>query len=600
MKTLLPISSFRRFFALMAAPLLLGAVHAWAQDDLYEDEDVPPVILHRFDFEGVTKDNFEDEILTIGGKRWKFHNARIVSDPHLGIPQGKSAVQIRAGFKDGLPAYVELLDNIKGPGLTFQFTHSGIDRLINRNTCWYVEVSMDDGKTWATKPIYFDKQVEAALKSEIVPVKNEDQGYRVRFYFSDNGNSQGKDWSVLLDNIMTEANMRATEPWFVQAGNLYDGFCTAQDSLTFKPILSGSTWRFGPEMYGGKHKIKFTVGNHEPQYFETMPLDIVFTERNLTPGKHHVNIQFVDRNNQYVEHSLQNDFDIYVKESTPVKGIDALLKSKVGEFYELTPEEGHPMIVNWATPTRAQRWLWDGKKGILVDDPRFLDPVGDFQPTKMMHAQKVVGQLLEINHNLIFRLDVKAEIDTLEQKYLFTNQICSDLSILTQNPEVFYGAPLTLYNVRMIPVPDLGYDLRPNSAIVVEDEKGHRITMNNIFTDRFTLSRLPESPRMNIFGIVGNSMLDGSLSFFPIQANEYIPESVKGIAPDEEAVNLFLESGAVTLQTRQAVELRITDMAGAIVWQGVVDGTETIRLPQGMYLLIPLQAQLFSARKFAV
>lgn len=52
------------------------------------DNSLPPKVIHHFGFEDAVKDDFTDDTLTIDGRRWRFHNARIVSDSILGIPEG--------------------------------------------------------------------------------------------------------------------------------------------------------------------------------------------------------------------------------------------------------------------------------------------------------------------------------------------------------------------------------------------------------------------------------------------------------------------------------------------------------------------------------
>jgi len=95
---------FSLSFLTGAVALLLPGMAQKCQAQADFDNFLPPKVIHHFGFEDAVKDNFNDDTLTIDGRRWRFHNARIVSDSILGIPEGRKAVQIRAGEPDGEPA----------------------------------------------------------------------------------------------------------------------------------------------------------------------------------------------------------------------------------------------------------------------------------------------------------------------------------------------------------------------------------------------------------------------------------------------------------------------------------------------------------------
>ena len=97
---------------------------------------------------------FGDQVITINGKRWRFHNARITDSAINGIPQGKRAAEILAGTHNNKPSYLELLDTIRGASVAFCFGHSGMDRTISKSSeAWFVEVTNNDGKDWLSKPL---------------------------------------------------------------------------------------------------------------------------------------------------------------------------------------------------------------------------------------------------------------------------------------------------------------------------------------------------------------------------------------------------------------------------------------------------------------
>lgn len=566
-----------------AALFLPGMVQeCHAQTDF--DNCLPPKVIHHFGFEDAVKDDFADDTLTIDGRRWRFHNARIVSDSILGIPEGRKAVQIRAGQPGGEPACLQLLDTIHGAGLTFQIVHSGIDRLINRSRCWNLEASFDGGNTWAVTTPAFDSRCEYAWQSVTVPVLP-DSGYVFRFVFHNPDNNQGSDWCILIDGISVTEGDGAEIPWYVQPGNITNGFATATDSVSFRPVLSGSSYFFGPEEYGGRTSVYVTVDGGEPQVFNAMPLDMSITLRNLTLGKHHLNIRFYDRKlGRFLDEAQPTDIDFYVRPYEEIQGIGNLLKATPGKFYELTPQPGHDIIVNWASPTRAQRWLHDGTGGILVDDPLFLDPVGQYVPDNMMHVRKIRGQLVKVSNNLMLRLDTKAEIDTLDTKFMFANYSCDDLSLVTDDPEAYMGAPLCLTQVKLSsdkgPVRCL-----PNEFINATDAKGNTMRLENIFTDMFTMSSLVQADSIMVFGIVGKSFIDGTPVLFPLSTAEATTSGISTVASAMESPAYRAADGALTILPIDR-PVSLATLSGVVMFRAErLLQSRTLSLPAGIYLL---------------
>ena len=548
------------------------------------DNSLPPKVIHHFGFEDAVQDDFTDDTLTIDGRRWRFHNARIVSDSILGIPEGRCAVQLRAGEPGGEPACLQLLDTIHGAGLTFQIVHSGIDRLINRSRCWNLEASFDGGNTWAVTTPAFDSRCEYAWQSVTVPVLP-DSGYVFRFVFHNPDNNNGEGWCILIDGISVTEGDGAEIPWYVQPGNITNGFSTASDSISFRPVLSGSSYFFGPEEYGGRTSVYVTVDDGEPQVFNTMPLDMSITLRNLSQGKHHLNIRFYDRKLQrFLDEAQPTDIDFYVRPYEKIQGIGNLLNGTPGKFYEITPQPGHDIIVNWSSPTRAQRWLYDGTGGVLVDDSQFLDPVGQYVPDNMMHVKKIRGQLVEVSHNLMLRLDTKAEIDTLSANFMFTNYSCDDLSVITSDPEAFMGAPLCLTSVKLSSDNDVVRCL-PNEFINATDAKGNTIQLENIFTDFFTMSSLVQSDSVMVFGIVGRSFIDGTPVLFPLSTAEAQTSGIGAPVSAGEALTYKAYKGGLTIQATSS-RVRLATLSGAVIFKAEsLDQSRSLSLPAGIYLL---------------
>ena len=383
---------------------------------------------------------------------------------------------------------------------------------------------------------------------------------------------------------MTEGD-GAEIPWYVQPGNITNGFATATDSVSFRPVLSGSSYFFGPEEYGGRTSVYVTVDGGEPQVFNAMPLDMSITLRNLTLGKHHLNIRFYDRKlGRFLDEAQPTDIDFYVRPYEEIQGIGNLLKATPGKFYELTPQPGHDIIVNWASPTRAQRWLHDGTGGILVDDPLFLDPVGQYVPDNMMHVRKIRGQLVKVSNNLMLRLDTKAEIDTLDTKFMFANYSCDDLSLVTDDPEAYMGAPLCLTQVKLSsdkgPVRCL-----PNEFINATDAKGNTMRLENIFTDMFTMSSLVQADSIMVFGIVGKSFIDGTPVLFPLSTAEAATSGISTVASAMECPAYRAADGALTILPIDR-PVSLATLSGVVMFRAErLLQSRTLSLPAGIYLL---------------
>ena len=121
---------------------------------------------------------------------------------------------------------------------------------------------------------------------------------------------------------------------------------------------------------------------------------------------------------------LETNFDFYVRPvSKTIKGITALRRAEVGKFYDLVPNGNDSIFVNWIKRTRAQKWLFDGKSGILVDDPNYLDYSAKLSPHDQI-VKKMRGQLLLVDNNLVFRLDSKPEIEDVQNSSFHFRNFC--------------------------------------------------------------------------------------------------------------------------------------------------------------------------------
>ena len=143
---------------------------------------IAPRPAYTCDFENTGTTDFGDQVITINGKRWRFHNARITDSAINGIPQGKRAAEILAGTHNNKPSYLELLDTIRGASVAFCFGHSGMDRTISKSSeAWFVEVTNNDGKDWLSKPLIFDDTDVTPMLSFDSPYYGEPFRFRIRF-----------------------------------------------------------------------------------------------------------------------------------------------------------------------------------------------------------------------------------------------------------------------------------------------------------------------------------------------------------------------------------------------------------------------------------
>lgn len=374
----------------------------------------------------------------------------------------------------------------------------------------------------------------------------------------------------MVDNIFIVEGEWFDVPWYIQPGRIFDGFETSQDSLVFSPIMSGSTFCFGDitNTYTDTY-VQTQVDDRAPEKFYTMPMDVKFKATGLSEGKHHFNIKFMQRDdNQPWTGPLTTDFDFYVRPvSGTINGISALRSAEVGKFYDLVPSGNDSIFVNWTKKTRAQKWLFDAQAGILVDDPNYLD-YSSKAPSVDQVVKKMRGQLLMMDNNLVFRLDGKPEVEDVEgSNFHFRNYVCDDLSIITGDYERYAGFPLALTGVTLVE-PFADVDGSPNGRIEIEDLKGNRFFLQNIYPDDFQKSQLATgTQRFIVFGMVGKSYIDGVPCFFPL--NVQPDEDPSGIdattAHEAQSFTVTHQSGQLLLSSSKPCTVSINDMGGRLI-----------------------------------
>lgn len=552
---------------------------------------IAPKPAYSCDFENAETTAFVDQVLTINGKRWRLHNARITDSSINGIPQGKRAVEILSGSPNGEPACLELLDTVRGGSLAFCFGHSGMDRTISKSSqAWFVEVTEDNGEHWLSKPLIFDDTDVTPMSSFDSPFYGDPFRFRIRFT---DKMGYGSNWRILIDNIVVTQGENIEVPWYVQPGRFFDGFETSQDSITFMPLVSGCTFFFGEKgsPYADTY-LETRVDENEPTDYYIMPEGIKFDAKKLTEGKHHFNIKFMrTADNKPWEGPLQTDFDFYVRPvSGTIKGISALRQAEIGKFYDLEPLSNDSIFVNWVKKTRAQKWLFDGKAGILVDDPNYLDYSPTFSPNDQI-VKKMRGQLLKIDNNLVFRLDSKPEIEEVENTdFHFRNYVCDNLKILYQNPEVYLAYPLALTGVKVVE-PYNKIDPTPNGRIEIEDLKGNRFILQNIYPDNFQVSQFfeAETDRFIIYGMVGRSYIDGKLCFYPLNAQadpNAGTDGITNVTAAAPALSVSHSTGHLSLHSTAACSVVIYDMNGNVAARLSLEAgaTTAVSLDHGLFV----------------
>lgn len=551
--------------------LTLAALAANVQTtSAQETGTIAPKPAYFCDFENAATTDFTDQIITINGKRWRLHNARITDSSINGIPQGKRAVEILAGTPNNEPASLELLDTVRGGSVAFCFGHSGMDRTISRSSeAWFVEVTEDDGKHWLSKPLIFDDTDVTPMVSFDSPYYGDPFRFRIRFT---DKIGYGSNWRILVDNIYVTQGGNIEVPWYIQPERIYDGYETSQDSITFTPLMSGSSFFFGEKgsPYADTY-IQTQVDNNEPVNYYIMPENIRFKMNNLSEGKHHFSAKFMRAaDDKPWVGPLETNFDFYVRPvSKTIKGITALRRAEVGKFYDLVPNGNDSIFVNWIKRTRAQKWLFDGKSGILVDDPNYLDYSAKLSSHDQI-VKKMRGQLLLVDNNLVFRLDSKPEIEDVQNSsFHFRNFVCDDLSILIKDPKTFAAYPLALTGISLVE-PLNQIDRYPNGRIEIADMKGNQFILQNIYPDDFQFSQFIEAGTKHfiIFGMVGKTYIDGKLCFYPLTVlpdKEAEAAGINNIKTNSSALTISHTKGNLSLQSSANCTVDITDLNGCVV-----------------------------------
>lgn len=557
----------RKLTTFLFSALLFGSINSSAQtDDEYVD--MPPRVAYHVDFEDMEQTNgYVSEEINIGGKRWKLHRGRIVNSTIQGVPQGTKAAELLAGKTDGQPAMLELLDPVIGNTISLAFTHSGMDRVISRSSsAWQLQATFDGGQTWAEMELSFDSKDYPSLFSAWVPA-NDNAEYRFRIIYT-GGEGTGKDWRLLIDDIMVTQGNGFNIPWYVQPGRLAEGFQTAENSISFAPILNGTTWFFGAEDFEwATTYLEMTIDDREPQRYYTMPLDIIFEANDLNEGEHHMNIRFMNRDgNKLFDDALQTNMNFTVCPITPISGITNLRKAEIGKFYELTPDGNDSIFINWYENTRAQKWLYDGKSGILVDDPNYLDYTQSLVETQTI-VKSMRGRLLEIDNNLIFRLDRKPEVETIAtDEFRFLNKMLNNVSLI--NDGSLDSQPLALTGVKLTkPVGMIDGD--PNGNIEIIDQYGNTLMLKNIYPHNFkksTLAELPTDKPMIVFGMPGKTFIEGTQCFFPLAAIADTETNINTLKQtDKQSFTIEKNDGNIKINLQGEARIDILSTNGAIV-----------------------------------
>lgn len=184
----------------------------------------------------------------------------------------------------------------------------------------------------------------------------------------------------------------------------------------------------------------------------------------------------------------------------------------------------------------------------------------------------------------MLRLDTKADIDTLNTKFMFTNYRCDDLSTITADPDSYMGTPLCLTKVKLSsdngPIRCL-----PNEFINATDANGNTMHIENIFTDMFSMNSLVQADSIMVFGILGKSFIDGTPVLFPLSSAESPSTGISSVVSMGQHVGFHtFKGGLIILPTRQRVCL--ATLSGIVVFQAEsLPQSYRLSLPAGIYVL---------------
>lgn len=569
--------------------VLLGATLTWP---VMAQTPKPLVPYYKTGFEEMEVQTFTDDTVEIEGVRWRIVNGRIVDDPKANIPFGKKALELTAGYVGDVPAMIEAIDPIGATQVAVSYTQGWTDALIsNAGKSWFAQESFDGGKSWAEKEIIFDA---TTVTNDLYERINPDaSSFRFRIIFKDPDKTKGVGWRIMLDDISfynTGEGAPIRNPWRVYPANIRSGFETAQSSISYHILAFGDDWMMGDPKGGsyGNSYIEARLDDQPAtQHWQLDSADSLITYSNLQPGVHTIGLRFMNIATGKPYPELEEHVTYFtVKEATQLHSLEELLQAPVGGFYEVTFDK--KTLVNMAVPMTPEKWLWDGEKGIMMFDPRLHDPIYGNPPEKALLAKRVVGQLVERDHNLYFQVDAPSTLEEVDHPFMFDNRTTKSIKDLLDNVDYNMYAPVSIQNVRIKPRTDskVPYRFGALDDITITDSTGVSMKMQNFFPFLFLANKeVNPSGDLTVFGMLAKHRTTGEPVLWPLFALNYKPTANEPVLAAPSDLRVATEEGVTRFTAEQPVSLFVWDMVGTQLYASTTTATEHVVSAEGAVLV---------------
>lgn len=553
----------------------------------------PLVPYYKTGFEEMEVQTFTDDTVEIEGVRWRIVNGRIVDDPKANIPFGKKALELTAGYVGDVPAMIEAIDPIRGTQVAVSYTQGWTDALIsNAGKSWFAQESFDGGKSWAEKEIIFDA---TTVTNDLYERINPDaSSFRFRIIFKDPDKTKGVGWRIMLDDISfydTGEGAPIRNPWRVYPANIRSGFETAQSSISYHILAFGDDWMMGDPKGGSDFFNSYIEARLDDQpatqHWKLNSVDSLITYSNLQPGVHTIGLRFMNIASGKPYPEMEEHVTYFtVKEATQLHSLEELLQAPVGGFYEVTFDK--KTLVNMAVPMTPEKWLWDGEKGIMMFDPRLHDPIYGNPPEKALLVKRIVGQLVERDHNLYFQVDAPSTLEEVDHPFMFDNRTTKSIQDLLDNVEYNMYAPVSIQNVRIKPRTDskVPYRFGALDDITITDSTGVSMKMQNFFPFLFLANKeVNPSGDLTVFGMLAKHRTTGEPVLWPLFALNYKPTANEPVFAAPSDLRVATEEGVTRFTAEQPVSLFVWDMAGTQLYASTTTTTEHVVSAEGAVLV---------------
>lgn len=558
----------------------------------------PPTPFYQTSFENWTKTTPEEEIVTIDNYRWKLKNVVVATDTYKRIPTGKKALEMIAGNVNGSPAVIELLDNIPASEISFVISTSGMDGVISSdNRAWLYEVSYDDGATWLTayETVFtFDRYpsiitVEAPEAAE--------KPFRFRMRYQGDEHIYGSGYRILIDDISFypyETGMDAA--WDIRPMGMYDGFETSQTSIEVKPLVGGASWIMwgsAEEPYMSSNTfIRVILDEKDTVDIKHLSEDLAGHSaiyNNLKEGKHTLEMMFMDILSMAPQKGVAKyKMDFWVKPYTKISSLSALRNAKEGEFYEIYPNK-NDLYLNFSIPICNQHWLIQNTTGIILNDPQYFLPIASGVPERKSIVQRMRGQLIKQDNNLVFQLDDEPELEELNENWSlinFTTRHFSEMSPIMKELEGLCVSLESAHIHEAIENPDKIFVPTPNARFSFVDAKGEKLHAQNIYPHLFLKNKVNPKAELTVFGILGKDFATGEFTMFPILAKEKDTNAIQQTNGSDMVKVVYTDEG-ISVSVAQKCDVELYTINGIKVESRTMNEntSSTFKLQKNVYIL---------------